>query len=184
MRYPKEIVLKDGADAVIRPLEKDDEQALRRFFEEIPGADRWYMRYDVLNPAVIRKWVDGIDTATVYSIVALSGDRIVAHASLHMRGYGSTRHVGRLRIMVLPEFRHKRLGTWMLLDLIQLAMDKGLCDLRSDFIVGIEDTAIDAAQKLDFFEKARLKDYVKDPQGNRHDMLIMMKRLHKEWGDF
>lgn len=184
MRYPKEIVLKDGGEAVIRPLEQADEPALNRFFKEIPGADRWYMRYDVLDPTVIHKWIEGIDSGTVFSIIALHEERIVAHASLHMRGYGSTQHVGRLRIMVLPEFRRKRLGTWMLLDLIQLAMDKGLCDLRSDFVDGIEDTAIDAAQKLDFFEKARLKDYVKDSQGNRHDMIIMMKRLHKDWGDF
>lgn len=184
MRYPKEIVLKDCEEAIIRPLEKDDEQQLRTFYEKIPEADRWYMRYDVLDPAVIRKWIEGIDTGTVHSIIALSGERIVAHASLHLRGFGSTAHVGRLRIMVLPDFRHKRLGTWMLLDLIQLALDKGLRDLRSDFIVGIEDTAIEAALKLDFFEKARLKDYIKDPQGNRHDMLIMMKRLHRNWGDF
>ncbi|MGD8367671.1 MAG: GNAT family N-acetyltransferase [Desulfobacterales bacterium] len=184
MRYPKEVVLKDGQEAVIRPLEAEDEHRLRMFYEEIPEADRWYMRYDVLDPAVIRKWFAGIDTATVHSIVAIVGEKIVAHASLHMRGHGSTKHVGRLRIMVLPSFRRKRLGTWMLLDLIHLAMDKGLRDLRSDFVVGIEDSAIDAARKLDFFEKACLKDYVKDPQGNRHDMLIMMKRLHKDWGDF
>ncbi len=184
MRYPKEVVLKDCQEAVIRPLEIQDEQPLRSFYEKIPESDRWYMRYDVLDPAVIRKWFDGIDTATVHSIVALCAENIVAHASLHMRAHGSTKHVGRLRIVVLPEFRHKRLGTWMLLDLIQLAMDKGLRDIRSDFVVGVEDTAIDAARKLDFFEKARLEGYVKDPQGERHDMLIMMKRLHKDWGDF
>ena len=44
------------------------------------------------------------------STVSLSGDRIVAHASLLMRGFGSTQHVGRLRFAVLPEFRHQRLG--------------------------------------------------------------------------
>jgi GNAT superfamily N-acetyltransferase len=184
VRYPKEVVLKDGQEAFIRLLAAEDEEKLRAFYERIPEEDRWYMRYDVLDPAVIRKWFDAIDTGTVHSIVALFGEKIIAHASLHLRGYGSTRHVGRLRIMVLPEFRRKRLGTWMLLDLIQLAMDKGLRDLRSDFVVGIEDTAIDAARKLDFFEKARLAEYVKDPQGNRHDLLVMMKRIHKDWGDF
>ncbi|MCK7504745.1 MAG: GNAT family N-acetyltransferase [Desulfobacterales bacterium] len=59
-----------------------------------------------------------------------------------------------MRIIVLPEFRQKRLGSWMLLDLIHLAMDKGLRELRADFVVGIEDAAIEAAYKLDFFKKA------------------------------
>lgn len=184
MRYPKDVVLKDGGEAVIRPLEKEDESLLRQFYTEIPEADRWYMRYDVMDPAVIRKWIDGIDAGNVFSIIALSAERIVGHASLHMRGYGSTQHVGRFRIMVLPEFRYRRLGTWLLLDLIQLSMDKGLGEIRADFVLGIEASAIEAAYKFDFFEKAVLKGYVKDQQGNPHDLLIMTKRLHKHWGDF
>lgn len=184
MRYPKEVVLKEGLEAVIRPLQKADEASLRQFYAGIPEKDRWFMRHNVMDPAVIAKWLDDIDSGRVFSIIALSAERIVGHASLHMRAFGATRHIGRFRLMVLPEFRYKRLGTWLLLDLIQLAMDKGLSEVRSDFVVGIEEAAIEAAHKFDFFEKAVLKDYVKDQQGNRHDLLIMVKRLHKSWGDF
>jgi hypothetical protein len=116
LRYPKEVVLKNKKEAVIRPLEKEDESKLRSFYAAIPIKDRWYIRYDVTNPLVIRKWIDAIGTGTVYAIVALVNKKIVAHASLHMREFGSTQHVGRLRIMVMPEFRHQRLGTWMLRD--------------------------------------------------------------------
>lgn len=184
MRYPKEVVLKDGQEALIRLLERDDKLSLRQFYIDMPELDRWYMYYDVLDEGILRKWIEGIDTGMVHSIVALAEDRIIAHASLHLRGFGCTRHVGRIRVMVLPRFRHKRLGTWMLLDLIQLAMDKDLRDLRADFVIGAEDAAIEAAFKLDFFKKALLEDYVKDPEGNRHDLLIMTKRLHKDWSDF
>ncbi|MGD2270647.1 MAG: GNAT family N-acetyltransferase [Desulfobacterales bacterium] len=184
MRYPKEVVLKNKKDAVIRPLEKTDASMLIEFYGSMPEKDRWYLRYDVTDPAVIRRWIEAIGTGTVYSIIAAAEDRIVAHASLHMREFGSTRHVGRLRIMVLPKFRHQRLGTWMLLDLIQLAMDKGLNDLRADFVVGVEDAAIEAAYKLDFFKSAVLKEYVKSPRGIRYDLQIMVKRLHRSYGDF
>ncbi len=184
MKYPKEIVLKDGKEAIIRPLEKGDKTPLLELYSRIPENDRWYLRYDVLDPEVMREWFENIDRGNIFSIIALSDDQIVAQASLHMRKFGCAKHVGRLRIMVAPEFRHKRLGTWMLLDLIHLAMGKGFSELRADFIVGIEDAAIESAHKLDFFEKAVLKDYAADQQGNRHDMLIMIKRLHKDWGDF
>jgi len=184
VRYPKEVVLKDGNEADIRPLEKEDRQALDRFYLAVPENDRWYMRYDVTDPAVIDKWIEGIGKGHVFSNVAISNKKIAAHASLHMRGFGSTRHVGRLRITVLPEFRHQRLGTWMLLDLIQLAMDKGLRDIRSDFVAGVEDAAIEAAYKLDFFKKAVLENYVKGPDGKRYDLIIMNKRLHKDWSDY
>ncbi|MFZ3045472.1 MAG: GNAT family N-acetyltransferase [Desulfatirhabdiaceae bacterium] len=184
MKCPKEVVLKQGKEALIRPLEKSDEAMLTQFYREIPESDRWFMRYDVLDPRIIHKWIEGIDTGTVYSVIALSEGRIVGHASLHLRGHGCTRHIGRIRIMIVPEYRHLRLGTWMLLDIIKLAMDTGLEELRSDFVVGIEDAAIEAAHKLDFFERSELKNYVKDSCGNLHHMVIMTKRLHKNWGDF
>lgn len=184
MRYPQEVVLKNKKEAVIRPLEKSDEAMLTNFYATVPEKDRWYLKYDAMRSGNIRRWIDAIGTDTVYSIVALASEKIVAHASLHLRGFGSTRHVGRLRIMVLPECRHQRLGTWMLLDLIQLAMDKGLNDIRADFVVGVEDAAIEAAYKLDFFKAAVLKEYVKSPRGIRYDLQIMIKRLHRSYGDF
>ena len=55
MKYPKEVVLKDGSEAIIRPLEKGDESLLREFFKKIPESDRWYMKYDVMEPKVLRE---------------------------------------------------------------------------------------------------------------------------------
>ena len=60
MRYPKEVVLKEGKEAVIRPLEKQDEGLLGQFYAELPDSDRWFMRYDVLDSKVVRKWIDGV----------------------------------------------------------------------------------------------------------------------------
>ena len=184
MRYPKEVVLKNKEEVVIRPLEKDDESLLHEFYNTIPQQDRWYMRHDVQDPKVIRMMINAIGKGNVYSTVAVAAGNIIAHAGLLLRGFGATRHVGRLRIAVLPRFRHQRLGTWMLLDLIQLGMDKGLDDIRTDFVVGIEDAAIEAAHKLDFFKVALIPEYVKSPRGKRYDLQIMVKRLHRNWADF
>jgi hypothetical protein len=63
-------------------------------------------------------------------------------------------------------------------------MDKGLEMLRADLVAGVEDGAIEAVQKFDFFKFAELKNYVKDINDNRQDLVIMIKRLHKEWSDY
>jgi len=63
-------------------------------------------------------------------------------------------------------------------------MDKNLEALRADLIVGMEDAAIEAVRKFDFFKRAELKNYAVDPQGQRRDMVVMVKRLHKGWSDF
>ncbi|MFH1153180.1 MAG: GNAT family N-acetyltransferase [Pseudomonadota bacterium] len=184
MRYPKTCMLKDREDTVIRLLEPGDRQRLAAFFSELSSNDRWFMKYDVMDPGVLNKWFEGLETGAATSIVALCNERIIGHASLHKRTFGATRHVGRLRITVHPDFRKKRLGTWLLLDLIQLAMDKGLEMLRMDVVAGVEDTAIEAVARLDFFRYATLERYVKDLEGNLYDLVIMVKRLHQDWSDF
>ncbi|BBO67405.1 hypothetical protein DSCA_13350 [Desulfosarcina alkanivorans] len=184
MRYPKECVLKECVEAVIRPLETGDRPLLDAFYQRIPESDRWFMNYDVMDCAIMDKWFDAVKKGSVCSILALCEAQVVGQGSLYLRGFGATSHVGRFRIVVLPEFRQKRLGTWLLLDLIQLAMDRGLEMLRADLVAGLEDNAIDAVQKFDFFKYGQLKDYVRDINGNRHDLVIMVKRLHKEWSDY
>ena len=184
MRYPKECVLKECVEAVIRPLESGDRTLLDDFYAKIPESDRWFMNYDVTDPAIMDKWFQAVEKGAILSILALCGDQAVGQGSLYVRSFGATSHVGRFRIVVLPEFRQKRLGTWLLLDLIQLAMDQGLEMLRADLVVGLEDNAIEAVQKFDFFKYGELKGYAKDIHGNRQDLVIMIKRLHKEWSDF
>jgi len=184
VRYPKECILKDCEEAVIRPLKSDDESQLSSFYQKIPESDRWCMRYDTTNPAVIRKWITNMEASRVFSIIALCNGEIVGHGSLHMRDFGVAKHVGRFRIVVLPKFRNKRLGTWILLDLIQAAMDKGLQTLRTDLVRGMEDAAIEAVRKFDFFQRAELRNYAIGPEGSKHDMVIMVKRLHSSWTDY
>ncbi len=184
MRYPKECVLKECVEAVIRPIESGDRSLLDDFYSRIPESDRWFMNYDVMDTSTMDKWFDAVEAGSVCSILALCGENVVGQASLYIRGFGAISHVGRFRIVVLPEFRQMRLGTWLLLDLIQLAMDRGLGMLRADLVAGVEDGAIEAVQKFDFFKFAELKDYLMDLHGNRQDLVIMVKRLHKGWSDF
>ena len=72
----------------------------------------------------------------------------------------------------------------MVFDLLRRGMEMGLEKIRADFVVGLEDSAIEAFKKLDFMEEAVLKDYVKDENGNYYNYKIMIKQLHKELSDF
>ncbi|WP_300458209.1 GNAT family N-acetyltransferase [Desulfobacula sp.] len=184
MRYPKECVLKNCKEVVIRPLEPGDRLLLNAFHTQIPESDRWLMNYNVMDTPIMDRWFDAVEKGNVACILSLCDDCVVGQGSLYMRDFGATSHVGRFRITVLPEFRQNRLGTWLLLDLIQLAMDKGLEMLRADLAAGIENDAIDALKKFDFFKCAELENAIKDDSGNHHDLVIMMKCLHRTWSDY
>ena len=101
-----------------------------------------------------------------------------------MKAYGAKRHIGKIRIAVDPGMREKRLGTWMLLDLVNLAMAVGLEILVMRLIEGRDMAVIEGVKKLGFVEKAVLKDHVRDVEGNPHNLVIMTKRLQTHWDDF
>jgi GNAT superfamily N-acetyltransferase len=183
-RYPKELILKDCSEVTLRPLARGDADGLERFFSAIPWGDRWYLKEDPGDGAVVQKWIANQQAGKTFCVLALTEERIVAQASLLRHLKGGRQHIGRIRIMVAPDYRNRQLGTWMLFDLIRRAMELGLEKIRTDFVVGLEDKAIDAVLKLDFYSAARIKNYLRDAQGNTYDYQIMIKDLHPQWSDF
>lgn len=184
--YPREVVLKDGAVAILRPLAPEDEARMFEFLQRIPASERWFLREEIHDPTKLHEWIEKLDFKRTVPLVAVSpeDERIIGNVRLHRRPSQFLRHVAHVRIMVDPEFRHQRLGTWMLVDTIKLAMELGIEKLVAEFVSGIEDQARIAIQRLDFFEQAVLKDYVIDPQGNYRDLHILVKTIHRDWSDF
>lgn len=183
-RYPKQVVLTDGKEVVLRPVDRSALEKLVSFYRKLPPKDRWFLKEDPCKPEVIEQWIDHQERGNAFCITAVCEEEIVAHASLLWRSAGGRKHVGILRIMVGEPFRSKRLGTWMVFDLIKRGMDLGLKKMRADFVVGFEDLAIEAVQKLHFSKGGVLKDFVCDQMGKYHDCQIMIKDLNAEWGDF
>lgn len=181
--YPKEAILKDGTRVTLRPLEREDAERLAAFFQRIPEDDRWYLRHDVSDPATVRQWALQVDYERVIPIVAVNEERIVGDATLHRRRYGSSRHVGEVRIVIDPDYRSKRLGTWMLLDLVQLATGLGLEKLMAE-AASNETAALKAIRRLDFVREAVISEFHKDRAGNECDLVIMVKNLAPTWTDF
>jgi len=179
--YPKEIILRDGAGVTLRPLQQGDEDLLFRMYNRLPEEDRWFLDADVSNIETIRNWVMETEKKGLVSIVGALEGEIIAHAVLLWRSYGAKRHIGKIRLTVDPSFRERHLGTWILLDIHNLAISMGLEMLVMRLIAGRDSYVIKGVRRLDFSEEAVLKNYVKDREGNPHDLLIMVKRLKRGW---
>jgi RimJ/RimL family protein N-acetyltransferase len=181
--YPKEAILKDGTLVTLRPLEQGDAERLVAFFQRIPVDDRWYLHHDVSDSATIRQWALGVDYERVIPIVAIHEGKVIGDVSLHRRRYGSTKHVGKVRIVIDPEYRSKRLGTWMLLDIVQLATSLGLEKLVAE-VASNETSALKAIRRLDFVREAVIPELHKDQTGTEGDLVILVKNLAPRWTDF
>ena len=126
--YPKEIMTKDGIPVLIRPYTKEDRERLREFFSRIPEDERWFIRDDIGDPEIMDKWIQDPDYSKTIPLIAVRHEEatIVGNVTLYMRLSECVSHVAHLRIIIDPEYRKRRLGTWMLIDAIKFAMDIGL----------------------------------------------------------
>ncbi len=178
----KQIQLKDGTEALIRDLRQDDMQRSLEFFAALPPEERIYLRNDVTRPEVIRERIAVMKGGRIKRLVAIVDDRIVADGSVETEGFSWRGHVAELRLLVADTFRRRKLGMMMARELYWLATSKRV----EDIIVKIMRPQVAARKvisRLGFKEEACLPDYVRDTQGNKHDLIIMRCKLQKMMGE-
>ena len=181
--YPKEIIIKDGTGVTIRPVRAGDEKGLLEMFTQLPDSELWFLDHDLSNPDYIHDWVMNLKLKREISIIALLEGRIIANTVLRLKDFGAESHVGRLKFSVVPSFRDKGLGTWMLLDIVNLAISRGLQILVIHLEQDREPSIINWIKRFNFHEEAVLNNYLSDRQGNLHNLVVMTKRLYLEWDD-
>ncbi len=179
--YPKEIILKDGTGVTFRPLRRGDETRLFEMFKELTDDDRWFTEGDVSDVRVIEGWLKRMDLGRMTILVAVLEGRMIASATLTRSEENAKGHIGKVTVSVVPSFRSKNLGTWMLFDLMNFAISIGLETLVMELVEDRDASVIRGAKRLDFFQEALLRDYVKDRQGNFHNLVLMVKRLYLGW---
>jgi GNAT superfamily N-acetyltransferase len=175
--YPKEITLDDGTVVTIRPLQREDEQALIDFFQRVPADDRFYLKEDVGNPDVVRRWVSELDYERVLPLIGLRDGEIVADATLHRRGWGARRHLGEIRIVVAPKMRRRGLALVMMAELIEIASAVGLERLQTEIVSGAEMPAFEVTQQAGFEQAVVVPDHLKGPDGKLHNLIILVLPL-------
>src|SRR5256714_14476654 len=171
-KYPKDIKLKDGYKARLRPLKKDDEKGFHEFFSAVPEPERMFIKHRVTDPEVIRDWCQNIDLHRNLPLLALIEGKIIGDVTLHQQLGGWKRHVGRVSVLVLPQFRGRGLARALVTEIVGLARSLGLEKVEAEFI-GEQEAAIKMFAMLGFSNLVRLEDYVKDMQAITHDYVLM-----------
>ena len=171
-QFPKDVKLKDGAACKIRPLRHDDETAFHEFFLGVPEKERMFIKHRVTELEVIRNWCENIDLGRHLPLLALLDGRIIADATLHQQLGGWKRHIGRISVLVHPQYRGRGLAKAMVTEIVEIARDIGLEKVEAEFI-GEQEAAIKMFAMLGFSNLLRLEDYVKDMQALSHDYVLM-----------
>jgi GNAT superfamily N-acetyltransferase len=171
-RFPKVVTLKDSKKATLRPLRRDDEKDFHKLFLGIPEPERMFIKHRVTDLEVISEWCRNIDYGRNLPLVALIGGKIIGDATLHQQLGGWRRHIGRVSVLVHPEFRGRGLARALVGEIIDIARSAGLERVEAEFI-GEQEAAIKMFAMLGFSQLLRLEEYVKDMQAISHDYILM-----------
>lgn len=175
-RFPKPVKLSDGTWIILRPLIPQDEPALVEFFKAMPNEDILYLRDDVKNPEVIKRWCQTLNYETTFPLIADLKGKIVGDCTLHQEKRGWKSHIGTVRIVIHPQYRGKGLATALVQEMVNVALDIGLVKLDAEFIAE-QTRPIAAFEKLGFVNMAVLPQHVKDVKGESHDLVILVYDL-------
>ncbi len=178
-KFPKDIKLKDGSKVTLRPLRKADEKNFHELFLGIPEQERMFIKHRVTELSVIKDWCQNIDLGRNLPLLAVQGGKILGVATLHQQLGGWKRHIGRVSVLVHPQYRGKGLARAMVGEIVDFARNVGLEKVEAEFIGG-QETAIHMFAMLGFSQLLLLEEYVKDMQAISHDYVLMGLELHTD----
>ncbi len=165
--------LKDGSLVLLKAMVKEDEKALYEFFKRLPDELLIYLRHDVKDRKIVHEWAENLNYDRVLPLLAFAEGSIVGNMTLHRVQHGWKHHIGRVRVVIAPEYQNRGLATLMLNELIMLAHELGLEKLWAE--IPLDSTgAIKACRNAGFSCKAVIEGMFKDAQDRQIDVLIMV----------
>jgi L-amino acid N-acyltransferase YncA len=159
----------------IRPLEPGDREALERFIERVPDADRTFFKEDVEAPEIVDAWTHPGPARAV----AVVDDEVVGYVAV-VPLHGWSDHVGEVRVIVDPGHRSRGIGR----ALARRAVLEALAlDLRKVVVEVVADQAPTVAmfRALGFDPEALLTDHVRDRSGALRDLMILAQHVDAQW---
>ncbi len=178
--FPQQTALRDGTTVEFRPLAREDEKALFRFFSRLPEKERLYLREDVADPDTAKRWCEELDYETVLPIVAMRKKRIFGLASLHRPARGWSMHVGGIRAAVDPSMRRKSMASLLFWELLKEAIERGL-EIISIELIDKHDFLAQFFEGLGFRREAEMDGLVVDLKGGKHRLTILTNDTITAW---
>ncbi len=182
MNYPKSMLAGDGLSVALRPVGRDDAQALRSFFALAQPREEWFLRKDLTDPVILDQWLENLDCGPDLPTVAVREDNgeIIGALILSFAPDGFRRPLAHVIVTVHPEYRFLNIWTWLIQHCIELAITCGTERLVVDCLADLEGGLANVLRELDFREVQTLRRYVGDSRGKYGDLLVMAKNLPQD----
>jgi len=167
----------EGKQVTFRMMTPGDRQLLSDFGSKLNREDLVFMRMDISRAESVDEWCANLEQDRTKTIIALNDSgSLIGYASLHQNKLLWTRHLGEIRLFVLREYRDLGIGRVLAGLVLSLARQNGVKIVEVN-VPRIQPEVQRVLQKLGFQPEALLTDWLMDPEGNTHDMIIMSFRF-------
>ena len=170
-RYPRTIDCK-GQDIELQVQNSLETGEIREFTASLPEKDLLFLSRDIREPRVLDAWSRSLASGELFTIAALRQAKIVGTTAVVTDKHSWSPHVGELRILVHPEARDIGLGRQLIQESFLIGLSLGLEKLTVRMLLD-QEAAINVFEEMGFRSEALFRDHVKDPAGEKHDLLIM-----------
>lgn len=160
----------------VQPLTAELAAPLEEFFRRVPESDHNSFAEDVLQPGIVRSWLE--DPRTRRAVAVEDGVVLGYVAVLPLVGWSS--HVGSLRVVVDPAARGKGVGRALSRHGLMTGLELGLAKLVVEVVVDSV-PAIGMFEALGFEPEALLRDHVRDKAGELHDLVVLAHLVEGTW---
>jgi RimJ/RimL family protein N-acetyltransferase len=161
-----------GKTLQLARLQPGDGDALAAFAAALPPHDLLFLRRDISQPKVVAAWMQAVAEGRLHSLAVREDGTLVGCSAIVVDALSWSRHVGELRVLVLPAWRGKGLGRVLIQQCFAQALQLGLDKLVAQMTVD-QVAAIAVFEELGFRAEALLRDHVKDRDGQAHDLVLL-----------
>jgi len=178
---PREFTLKNGKKITVRQAELNDAEALLRYVEEIFKDDKFLLttRREIAEDLTVEKQRERIEKYLNKSgmiILIAEVDGVIAGASgVDNDSKKRRRHVGRIGMSILKEYRGIGCGTALLQSIIEWAKEDKIIEKLGLEVFANNAGAIGLYKKLGFREQGRAPRELKINEEEYVDMILMYK---------
>jgi len=163
--------------SAVVPLASEHCDALLRFFRDLPDGDRTFIKEDVTDPATVRSWAAGEDSAQRW--VAQDDGQVLGYVAVR-RLPGWSDHVGEVRLVVAPGARGSGLGRQLARHALVQAVEAGMTKLVVE-VVAEQGSALALFTALGFTGEALLRDQIRDREGRLRDLMVLAHHVGETW---
>jgi RimJ/RimL family protein N-acetyltransferase len=169
--YPRHVQTMAG-DIEFRLMTPADEAAVLEFARQLPSHDLLFLPRNISEPKVLAAWIKEIERGAIVSLLAVAAGRVVGCGTLVRDPLSWSPHVGEIRMVVATSVRGQGVGRALSQETFALALGAGLEKLVVQMTVD-QIGAIGIFESLGFKAEALLRDHVRDPNGNKHDIVVL-----------